>query len=105
MNVSRDRLRHTAAVAVAVTVLFGMAAVVSTASGSRHTSKPARSRAPVIVRVGGGFNWVDGAVGAAAGFGLTLVATGALLELRARVPLMRRGSRSTLHSTTEGGSP
>jgi len=53
------------------------------------------SRAPVVVRVDGGFDWVDAAVGTAAGFGLTLVAGGAILELRRRISPTRGSSAST----------
>lgn len=104
MEVSRDRVRRTAAAAGTVIVLYGAGSVAPAFAGdnqpatssnptllndAHHFRAPRNaitSRAPVIVRVDGGFDWIDAAVGAVAGFGLTLVVSGAIPDRRRRWP-------------------
>ncbi|MDX6513749.1 MAG: hypothetical protein QOE36_3253 [Gaiellaceae bacterium] len=100
MHLLHEHLRRTAVVAGTAIVLFGGGSAAAAGGGALSTSNPLlrndahhfpapagpiTSRAPVIVRVGGGFDWVDAAVGATVGFGLALVATGATVGLRRRV--------------------
>lgn len=114
MHVLHEHLRRTAAAAGTVIVLLGGASAGSATAAGRgpmstsnpflrndahHFPAPAEtvtSRAPVIVRVGGGFDWLDAAVGGTVGFGLALVFTGATAGVRRRVS-------TAGHSAAEGG--
>lgn len=110
MEVSPKGFRRISAVAGTAIVLAAMGSVaapkLSGANGptsppnqivlndARHFPAPGSSgisRAPVIVRVGGGFDWVDAVAGVVAGVGVTLVGTGALREVRRRWPEARAG--------------
>ena len=104
MEVSRDRVRRAATAAGTVIALYGAGSVAPAFAGDnqqtttsnpillndahhfRVSSNAITSRAPVIVRVDGGFDWIDAAVGAVAGFGLTLVVSGAIPDARRRWP-------------------
>jgi hypothetical protein len=86
VNVVRSGFRRAAAATAAVIALSSSSSSSSALPGGADAASAAVTpRAPVVVRVDGGFDWVDAAVGAVAGFGLTLVAGGAILELRRRV--------------------
>jgi hypothetical protein len=112
MEVPRERFRRTAAGAGTVIALAAVASVaaaeLSGATGptarpnpialndARHfpaSGASGLSRAPVIVRVSGGFDWADAAAGVVAGLGLTLVGLGATRELGRRWPATHAGQR------------
>jgi hypothetical protein len=100
MDVFPERFRRAAAATATVTALAAVASMAAPelSSARRTTSAPNPtvlndahlppagnsdvSRAPVIVRVRGGFDWADAAAGVVAGLGLTLAGTGAMHELR-----------------------
>jgi hypothetical protein len=87
-------------------VAFALLAVATPASAQQASPPPRGSERPVIVEVRGpdGFDWLDAAVGAAAGVALVLSVGGAWLALppgrsrvaREHVPAPGRGGGSSL---------
>lgn len=96
MNSPQSRLFRMVAVTGTVAALASPTGGSAVSGGtSPRTGSQSQSRAPVVVRVDGGFNWASAGVGAAGGLGLMLVVGGAASAIR-RAAVTRNGPDLTL---------